>query len=369
MKDYIVALTYGTLSAVTLPIGAVFGVYFSDSASDEQLALLVAFGAGALLFAVTVELYGDAIQRLDKQGYGIVGTLEISCSLLGAVVGAVMYIFICRWLDKLVLELATARPVRGKKRAMFAQLTQVDGYPFDNFVSFGNYSYGSTRTQSSQSPEDPSTALRHSGSLAQLSPRPKDGVRQPEPDPESKRICNGRVPISDACWTRLEDLRVALGIWLGVLLDGIPEAMMLGYLAAEHKLSFALVVALMISNFPEAFSSSALVRRHNVAGWKIVFMWLVLCIGTGAIACFTAWLLPAGMMEKGAYKPKYFWVGIFGAVVEGIAGGAMLACISNVMLPDAFRRQGDLSGVFVLCGFVVAVVIKVFCGAARSEIN
>jgi len=363
MKDYVVALTYGTLSAITLPIGAVFGVYFSDSASDEQLALLVAFGAGALLFAVTVELYGDAIQRLEFQNYGKTGTVEIAVTLIGAVLGSWMYIWICRWLDRLVLEMQTSRQVRGRKRAIFAQLTNVDGYPFFQppFSAYGSCQNTPVLRLSPQC--SPQLTL-------QLSPEqtPQGSPRNSQSRLDSARsMCDGELPISDNCWNRIEDLRVALGIWLGVLLDGIPEAMMLGYLAAEHKLSFALIVALMISNFPEAFSSAALVKRHNVAGWKIVSMWLLLCVGTGAIACLTAWLLPAGMMEKGAYKPRYFWVGIFGAIVEGMAGGAMLACISNVMLPDAFNRQGDLSGVFVLCGFVVAVVIKIFCGVVEER--
>lgn len=357
MKDYVVALIYGTLSAVTLPIGAVFGVYYSNVASDEVLALLVAFGAGALLFAVTVELYGDAIQRLEMQHYGIRGTVEITCTLIGAILGSFVYILLCRWLDTLVLEMQTSRQVRGRKRAIFAQLTQVDGHPFDRFLSYG---YGSVDdTPGNISPRSP---------LSPNSPRQAEtGTSKPDSSRGNCRECEGGLPISDACWDRMDDLRVAFGIWLGVLLDGIPEAMMLGYLAAEHKLSFALIVALMISNFPEALSSAALVKRHDVAGWKIVSMWLLLCIGTGAIACFTAWLLPPGMMEKGTYKPRYFWVGIFGAVIEGMAGGAMLACISNVMLPDAFKRQGDLSGVFVLCGFVVAVVIKIFCGVVEER--
>lgn len=377
MKDHEAALVYGTLSTITLPLGAACGILFSK-ASDETLALMVAFGAGALLFAVTVELYGDAIERLERQGFERNGTVEILITLGGAVIGSLLYIALCRWLDTVVIELDTPRepfepcerlrasttPLRGKKRAVFNVLTGANRTTADRPEWYDQGFYGalSERTHaSSPTPQSSEPALSPLGPAALAPKNPHF--------PDSEGV--SEMSVQDT-WKKVADIRVAMGIWFGVLLDGIPEAMMLGYLAAEKKLSLALITALLIANFPEAFSSAALVKRHRIEDWKILSMWTFLCVFTGGIACLTAYILPSDLMEQkeseAVYKPRYFWVGLLGALIEGMAGGAMLACITNVMLPDAFKRQGDFSGIFVLMGFIVAALVKVFGGAVNNSL-
>jgi len=157
-------------------------------------------------------------------------------------------------------------------------------------------------------------------------------------------------------------MKLAMAMWLGVLADGVPEAILLGFLAAERRLSVVLVISLLIANFPESFSSSSMLKEAvpNFENWKIIGMWIVLMLMTGCLASLACMAYPIGEVP--------FWVHIFSAAIEGLAGGAMLACIAAVMLPEAYEMQGDVVGLLCVTGFLLAVLIKVFGGVA-SEIT
>merc|ERR1719172_265041 len=84
---------------------------------------------------------------------------------------------------------------------------------------------------------------------------------------------------------RLEEgMRLAYAMFLGLLVDGIPESILLGFLAAENSLSLVLVLSLFVANFPEAFSSASLMKEAGVSVFKIVGMWTALCALTGILA-------------------------------------------------------------------------------------
>ena len=51
---------------------------------------------------------------------------------------------------------------------------------------------------------------------------------------------------------------VAFSIWLGILIDGVPEAMLIGFMQSEGELSIAFIVAVFLANFPEAMSASTI---------------------------------------------------------------------------------------------------------------
>merc|ERR1719440_1017719 len=62
------AFFYGLLSASSFPLGAITGIFFAP-VSPFVVALIIAFGAGSLLFAVTVELYGAELQHLEEHNH------------------------------------------------------------------------------------------------------------------------------------------------------------------------------------------------------------------------------------------------------------------------------------------------------------
>lgn len=90
------ALVLGTLSGISLPLGAWLGIVFSPVA-EKTTGMMMAFGAGALLFAVTVELYGHALKEVDS---GKIGLIEMFTTIGGALAGAALYLVINRWLEE-----------------------------------------------------------------------------------------------------------------------------------------------------------------------------------------------------------------------------------------------------------------------------
>lgn len=43
---------------------------------------------------------------------------------------------------------------------------------------------------------------------------------------------------------------------------------------------------------------------------------------------------------------------------EGLAAGAMMACIATAMLPEAYEEGGDYAGLFTLLGFLASLFVK-----------
>lgn len=76
-----------------------------------------------------------------------------------------------------------------------------------------------------------------------------------------------------------------MAIWLGALLDGIPESLVLGASMLHASVSTSLVAGIFLSNFPEALSSSAGMRQQHYTQGRILWMWTSLMLVSGAGAC------------------------------------------------------------------------------------
>merc|ERR1719198_1193583 len=100
MKAWVHAFVLATISGLSLPFGAILGIVLSP-VRDVVCAAWVAFGAGALLFAVTVELYGHALRELET---GRSGLFEMLSTVAGAFLGALFYLAINRWLEEYMDE-------------------------------------------------------------------------------------------------------------------------------------------------------------------------------------------------------------------------------------------------------------------------
>jgi len=150
---------------------------------------------------------------------------------------------------------------------------------------------------------------------------------------------------------------VAISMWLGVTLDGIPESVMMGFMAKNNNLTWVLVVSIFIANFPEAFSAASMLKSHNMHSGKIMMMWCSIFVNTGMLAML-GWVMMPSNVE--AFSPTGIAMDIVTGVMEGITGGAMMAMTSTAMLPEAFDSAGPLSGLFFVMGFVLSVAIKGF---------
>lgn len=134
-------------------------------------------------------------------------------------------------------------------------------------------------------------------------------------------------------------------IAVGALLDGIPESVVLGIsVLSGGALSLPILGAIFISNLPEGLSSTA-GMKHSGRSAKYVFgVWSVIAIACGISALLGCTLLggaPLGVV----------------AFVNALAAGAILAMISDTMLPEAFDEAQLYTGLITTMGFLCAFVL------------
>jgi CRP-like cAMP-binding protein len=135
----------------------------------------------------------------------------------------------------------------------------------------------------------------------------------------------------------------AMAMFLGILLDGIPESFVIGAnVLVTGGISLSLIGGLLLANLPEALSSAAAMREQGMRIAKILWMWTSLMLITGLGAGLGAVFL------RGAPETLF-------ALIEGIAAGAMLTMVAETMLPEAFHKGGGVVGISTLAGFLAAV--------------
>jgi zinc transporter ZupT len=142
----------------------------------------------------------------------------------------------------------------------------------------------------------------------------------------------------------------SMAIWLGMMLDGIPESIVVGSsLILNPTMSLSLIAGLAISNFPEALSSSVGMKKQKMPDRRILMMWTSIMIVSGIGAYF-------GNVLFENVSPSAF------ALVDGMAAGAMLTMIAETMLPEAFHIGGSVTGLSALAGFLATLLFKVIGG-------
>jgi CRP-like cAMP-binding protein len=80
---------WGTVSAVSLPLGALIGLWTKPS--SKKTSALMAFGAGALLFALTTELFGHALHMASDQHGVILDPGIIVVVIIAAAAGGLLF--------------------------------------------------------------------------------------------------------------------------------------------------------------------------------------------------------------------------------------------------------------------------------------
>jgi ZIP family zinc transporter len=236
------ALAWGALASSSLVAGALLaGVRAWPS---RQIGMVLAFGAGALISAVSFELAGEGIA---------VGSIQAVAVGLGG--GAVTYFLLDGWI--------ATRFATGRGRS-------------------------------------------------------------------------GRASGSDA----------GTALALGAFLDGIPEQMVLGIgLAGGEGVSVGLVVAIFVSNLPEAIGSASAMEESGVRQKRVIALWL-------AVAGICALASGAG------YGIADLVSGDLRAAIDGFAAGALLVMLVDSMIPEAARDSGRPAGLLTTLGFAVATALS-----------
>jgi len=137
----------------------------------------------------------------------------------------------------------------------------------------------------------------------------------------------------------------ALAIVLGTVLDGIPESMVIGLTIFESgTVGAAYLVAVFVSNLPEAISSTA---GLAAGGWKrarILWLWIAIALISGLAS-----LVSYGLFQHSSPDTVAF--------VLAFAAGAILTMLADTMMPEAYEHGGKLVGVVTTLGFAIAFVI------------
>lgn len=298
------AFIIGALVTISLPLGAMAGLAFKPG--PKTTAIFTAFGGGALMAALSVELIAPTVEE-------IVGHINSPTGM-----------------------------EHGKKHAFFTMGALLVGcigggflfYTLDELInSKGGF-------------------LRKVGSTINFIKlkKHKEVIEAHEVAEVQKEEghAQGGAPMA---------------IWLGLLIDGIPESFVIGagFLtllsvklgaavepAFTEVLPYTLIAGLFLSNFPEALSASLGMKKSGMGTGKIMMMWmsLVLIIALGSL----------GGYYVGSSIPHEIEI-----AVEGLAAGAMLTMIAQTMIPEAVHLGGvKVVGLSTLIGYLSAVAFKLF---------
>ena len=129
---------------------------------------------------------------------------------------------------------------------------------------------------------------------------------------------------------------------LGAFLDGIPEQAVLGIgLAMGEGVSVGLLVAVFVSNLPEAIGASADMVEAGRTRRTIIRLWLAV-----ALVCALATVVGFGVADVVSDELK--------GAIDGFAAGALLVMLADSMIPEARRKGGLAGGLVLVLGFAVA---------------
>lgn len=136
-----------------------------------------------------------------------------------------------------------------------------------------------------------------------------------------------------------------LALFLGALLDGIPESFILGLgLALGGSISVAFFAAVLLSNIPEGLAGTADMRSAGVTERRVTLMWSSL-----AVVC--------GFVSLGGYLVADH-ITRAGEIASAFAGGAVLTMLADSMVPESYERAGRVAGLMTVLGFLVAGVLS-----------
>jgi ZIP family zinc transporter len=137
-----------------------------------------------------------------------------------------------------------------------------------------------------------------------------------------------------------------LAIVLGIVLDGVPEAAVIGLSLLEGAgVSVAVIAAVFLSNLPEALAATTGLAASGWNRGRIMLLWVGVMVVTGLASLGGYALLDGASPTTIAFTLAF-------------AGGAILTMLADTMMPEAFEHGGKLVGVATTVGFALAFAIS-----------
>jgi ZIP family zinc transporter len=133
---------------------------------------------------------------------------------------------------------------------------------------------------------------------------------------------------------------------IGALLDGIPESLAIGLiLIIGGPISVSLLIAVFIANLFEGISSS---RNMKLGGWsgKSIFkVWTFVLILSALSTLFSYTVF--------SHTDHHILSGAL-----GVAAGALISIIADVLLPDAYSETHEFTGFLMALGLLVSFILS-----------
>jgi ZIP family zinc transporter len=136
-------------------------------------------------------------------------------------------------------------------------------------------------------------------------------------------------------------------IILATILDGVPESLVIGMgLLGGGKVSLGMLIAVFISNLPEAIAGTSGMVAGSWSKLRILTVWTLV-----SVVCALASMAGFGLLTNASPNTISF--------IQTFAAGAILVMLSNTMIPEAYEHGGKLTGIVTVLGFAVAVSVVV----------
>ncbi|WP_062237174.1 ZIP family metal transporter [Fictibacillus sp. FJAT-27399] len=136
-----------------------------------------------------------------------------------------------------------------------------------------------------------------------------------------------------------------LAIFIGTVMDAIPESIIIGAsLIENNSVSWLLVIAIFISNIPEGLSSTSGMLKSNISKQKILILWITVLV----ISAFCSW---AGYIFLEDASEDLM------AIIASFAAGGIITMVGSTMLPEAFEEGGSLVGLIASIGLLASLIL------------
>lgn len=109
------------------------------------------------------------------------------------------------------------------------------------------------------------------------------------------------------------------------------------------------VIAIFLSNIPEGLSSASGMKKANRSARHIFSVWIVIALisGIASLSGFSIFV--------------HFSADVI-AATSAVAAGAILAMLSDTMIPEAFDIAHNYAGLITVLGFLCAFALSKYAG-------
>jgi ZIP family zinc transporter len=346
------------LAASSLLVGTLLGLY--ARAPQRVIAAVMAFGSGALIQALAVDLAFEEAEQLVR----IHAFNQIESWLWvagGFVFGGVVYYQANQWIEKRGGHLRKPARMKAHLFSRYMHLPHALEHLTQVHVP---HLHAPHLRQSGQPTMGQAAAIPAVPAMAAVPavPMAMETRTEAEAEAAAAAVAMPELPKARAGQSLTPSVSMyehgaeaalreehekagnnaPVAIFMGALLDGIPESVVIGSsFVTLAAFSPTFLVAVFLSNLPEAMSSAAGMKRAGFSTSRIFGLWGGLVVASAVAAAL------GNLFLVGA-PPTVL------TLVQAIAGGGILAMLASTMMPEAFEYGGPSVGLSTIAGFLAA---------------